>query len=332
MKKKIAILKNGFVENYVKAFTDLCNKNNTQCDVLDEINEFADYEFVLTERWRTHKALCFITHVHSPLYKAKTSNIFYRTIFLLGHLSKILKMRKNFLSAVKVFVVSSTVKQDLIENYGLVPEKVFVAYPGFSYQQNNDLKKIPKICKDGVFNIAMCAPGFVTKGGYVMLDALRIFRKLYPDIKIHLSIIYPKHKTNLGVNLYIKLFGLSDCVTFLGRQEDMAAYYEKADCFVCPSVYEAFGRVVVEAMYAKRPVILGSNVGASEIVKDGVNAFVYNADKKRAYNLAQKIKEVYDRYNDLDELIENAYELSKTFTWENFAKQIFEGLYGKISG
>ena len=77
---------------------------------------------------------------------------------------------------------------------------------------------------------------------------------------------------------------------------------------------------------------MGSNVGASEIVKDGVNAFVYNADKKRAYNLAQKIKEVYDRYNDLDELIENAYELSKTFTWENFAKQIFEGLYGKTSG
>lgn len=332
MKKKIAILKNGFVENYVKAFTDLCNKNNVPCDVLDEVEESADYEYVLTERWRTHKARCFITHVHSPFYKAKTSNIFYRTIFLLAHLPKILKMKRNFLSAVKVFVVSRNVKQDLIANYGLAPEKVCVAYPGFIRQKDNDLEKIPKIDKDKTFNVAMSAQGFIAKGGYVMLDALRIFRKLYPDIKIHLSIIYPKHKTNLGVKLYVKLFGLSDCVTFLGRQDNMAAYYEKADCFVCPSVYEAFGRVVVEAMYAKRPVILGSNVGAAEIVKDGANAFVYNAGKKGAYNLAQKIKEVYDRYNDLDELIENAYELSKTFTWENFAKQIFEGLYGKTAG
>lgn len=330
MKKKIAIIKSGFMEGYLSHFKTLCYENGIVLDIFDNDKNYKEYlknyDYVLTD---SHflPFCCNIFHGHTPIYKVKLGTAFYRTLFLLTHIFNIIKRRNLFRSSAKIFVVSNIVKKDLIENFGIAPEKILVVYPGFFRQCDNDLKEIPKIDKNKTFNVAMSAQGFIAKGGYVMLDALRIFRKLYPDIKIHVNIIYPKHKTNLGVNLYIKLFGLSDCVSLFGRQEDMASYYENADCFVCPSLFEAFGRVVVEAMYAKRPVILGSKVGAVDVVQDGVNAFVFKSGKKAAYNLAQKIKYVYDNYNELDNLIESAYNLSQSFTWENFAKQLFDGLF-----
>ena len=140
---------------------------------------------------------------------------------------------------------------------------------------------------------------------------------------------YPKYKKNLAVFLYIKIFGLKNYVQFFDRQEDMYNFYENSHCFVCPSIAEAFGRVVTEAMYARRPVIIGSNIGAIDIIKDGVNGFVFEADKNKELNLALKIKEVYDKYDDLHDVADKAFELSKNCTWENFAKEIIENLYLK---
>ena len=107
----------------------------------------------------------------------------------------------------------------------------------------------------------------------------------------------------------------------------MYEFYSKCHCFVCPSLLEAFGRVVTEAMYSKKPVIIGSNIGATDIIQDGINGFIFEADKNRELNLAKKIKEVYDKYETLEPLINKAYEDCLKYTWENFAQKVFEGLY-----
>ena len=80
-------------------------------------------------------------------------------------------------------------------------------------------------------------------------------------------------------------------------------------------------------MWAKCPVIVGSNIGAVDIIKDGENGFIFEADKNRELNLALKIKEVYDKYETLDSLVDKAHDDSLRLTWKNFARELFEGLY-----
>lgn len=333
MKRKIAVIKSGFTSVYLEYLLRVCHENNVQIMVFENSENYMDFieefDYVLVENICLPYC-CRVFHAHSIREKVnRVSSFLYRVIFYLGHLKRIIKTKREYTSMPKLIVVSQEVKKDLVRNYGISPEKIIVAHAGFIKNKNNDLKPAPKFDYGDVFTVAMNAKGFVSKGGYVLLNALRIFKKLYPQIKIKANIIYPNYRKNFMVRLFVRVFGLQGNVEFFDLQQDMDKFYEQANCFICASHLEAFGRVVTEAMYNKIPVIIGSNIGAVDIVKDGVNGFVYEYfDKNRAYNLAQKIKQVWENYNSLDAVIENAYKDCQNITWENFVRQIFEGLYG----
>jgi glycosyltransferase involved in cell wall biosynthesis len=63
--------------------------------------------------------------------------------------------------------------------------------------------------------------------------------------------------------------GISDRVTFAGHREDIPAVMSALDLFVLPSLYEPFGRVLIEAMGARKPVVASRAGGVPEIVLDG---------------------------------------------------------------
>jgi glycosyltransferase involved in cell wall biosynthesis len=63
--------------------------------------------------------------------------------------------------------------------------------------------------------------------------------------------------------------GLERCVRFLGFRQDLPALMKAADLFVLPSVAEAFGLVLAEALYLGVPVVASRVGGIPEIVTDG---------------------------------------------------------------
>ncbi len=332
--KKIAIIKSGFIDCYLIYMQKLCSLNGILLDVFNNDNKnytklFNDYDYIITDN--NFLPFCInIFHSHTIIEKVKNYSLLpYKIIFFLGHLKQIMYSKRYFPTMPKTIVVSDRLKQDMVQNYNIPESSIIVAYAGFDKNKNNDLKKIQKYNYNNPFIVGMDARGFVNKGGYIFLKAIKVLIKNYPKIKIKAYIIYPSYKTNLFVKFFIRILGLNSYVTFFKWQNDMNIFYDKINCLVCASHLEGFGRVVTEAMYAKVPVIIGSNVGAACIIKDGINGFVFDYYQKRIYNLAQKIKEVYDKYNDLNELVENAYKISKSFTWENFAKTIIESLYNK---
>lgn len=68
---------------------------------------------------------------------------------------------------------------------------------------------------------------------------------------------------------------ISDRVTFMGHQDDMASVLKAIDIFVLPSaVREAFPRSVIEAMACGKPVIVTAGGGAPEALEDGRSGFV----------------------------------------------------------
>ncbi|MGD9497696.1 MAG: glycosyltransferase family 4 protein [Armatimonadota bacterium] len=63
--------------------------------------------------------------------------------------------------------------------------------------------------------------------------------------------------------------GIAASVHWLGFREDVADLLRLSDLLVLPSIDEPFGRVVIEAMAAARPVVATASGGIPEIVVDG---------------------------------------------------------------
>jgi len=75
--------------------------------------------------------------------------------------------------------------------------------------------------------------------------------------------------------------GVSEQVKFLGFLDhpSLARYYAACDVFVLPSLMEAQGLVVMEAMWFGRPVIVTrAIISAEELVEQGVNGYIVDPD------------------------------------------------------
>lgn len=72
-----------------------------------------------------------------------------------------------------------------------------------------------------------------------------------------------------------KKLGISQNVIFTGRVSfaELPLFYAACDAFVLPSIAEAFGIVIIEAMSAGKPVIGSCVGGIRDIIKDGVNGY-----------------------------------------------------------
>jgi glycosyltransferase involved in cell wall biosynthesis len=89
-----------------------------------------------------------------------------------------------------------------------------------------------------------------------------------------------------------KDFSIGDRVRFLGyvANEDLRREYLEADLFVLPTLSEALGSVVLEAMSCGLPVIATDVGGIPEMIEDGVNGFLVPPGD--AARLAQAISQL----------------------------------------
>jgi glycosyltransferase involved in cell wall biosynthesis len=86
--------------------------------------------------------------------------------------------------------------------------------------------------------------------------------------------------------------GLESHVTFVGKVKNALPIMRNSDAVLVCSKSEAFGRVTVEGMIARKPVI-GARAGATaELIKDGVTGLFYNPGD--ALDLAHQIEYLCD--------------------------------------
>jgi len=75
--------------------------------------------------------------------------------------------------------------------------------------------------------------------------------------------------------------GVSDRVTFLGRQERVEELLASSDVLLLPSLEESFGLAALEAMAAGTPVIASRVGGLPEVVGEGEGGFLYPPEDVR---------------------------------------------------
>ena len=163
---------------------------------------------------------------------------------------------------------------------------------------------------------------FKLKNIFFIIDALAELEKLKPDYNYKMLYI------GIGPDMdnlrrYIKEKHLDNKVILCGKVMDrelLASFYNRADLFLFPSLYDANSIVQIEAASQKTPAIfLRGAITASDII-DNETGFLSN-DDPTAY--AFKINEVINNQKLYHYVSNNVYK--KIYkTWDDSTKEAFK--------
>lgn len=191
--------------------------------------------------------------------------------------------------------------------------------PGIRYFQSNETLRSNfytgewKYDGSNPHSIFVSQAGTVLKGFHMVLNAVEIVKKFYPDLKIRVAGPDITQGDQLNGNSYgqyikHKIFDmkLNDVVSFLGSldAERMKDEMLKTNVFVLPSSIENSPNSLGEAMLLGVPCVSSNVGGVSDMMKHEVEGYIYPADASEM--LAHYIKKVFDSGEQASELGKNA--------------------------
>lgn len=135
------------------------------------------------------------------------------------------------------------------------------------------------------------------KGHVQFLEVLKELRDL--DFEWHLI---GEGTTRTKIEIKAKELKLENRIVFHGARNDIENFYQKADLFILPSLWEGFGLVLIEAMASGVPVFASAVDGVKEIVDDGRNGVLFDYSSLASEN-AQKLLSIIKNKNFQENLI-----------------------------
>jgi glycosyltransferase involved in cell wall biosynthesis len=122
--------------------------------------------------------------------------------------------------------------------------------------------------------------------------------------------------------------GIENDVIFAGIQkENLEQIYLACDIFSMLSKFDTFGMTVLEAMAASLPVIISSNVGAKDLVGEGINGFVIK-DTTNADMICDRIGSMLNNKTRI-RMAKEAYNTALNNKWDAVAKRM-EDIYEEM--
>ena len=177
-----------------------------------------------------------------------------------------------------VICISRMVEADIRRHYQVPDAKLRVIYNGVDSEHfrperalHRSAVRLALAIPEGAALFLFVGSGYARKGVPALLEA---FNGLPPGA--HLVII-GKDKRLHHCRSLAEHMGCGARVRFLGGVDDVRPYYNAADVFVLPTLYEPFGSVVLEAMACGLPVITSETCGAAELLQAGETGFVCDA-------------------------------------------------------
>ncbi|NWN46558.1 glycosyltransferase family 4 protein [Pseudomonas sp. MAFF 301514] len=108
--------------------------------------------------------------------------------------------------------------------------------------------------------------------------------------------------------------------------DDVIRHLLEADILVLPSVAEAFGLVVGEALSTGTAVIVSQNCGAADLVVEGFNGYVVPIRSAEA--IASRLVELAEDKDKLRALQHNAVLSAGGTTWDSYAREVMDAILG----
>ena len=177
--------------------------------------------------------------------------------------------------------VSSIAENAFKLYYGSLPGQWQVMHPGVDIQRFSSPNRVAcrseirsKYCigKDDLL-LLFVGMNFEVKGLDTIIAAVAKSKVARPDAKIRLLVVGKGDERKYAA--IAESLGVAERIIFAGSlTTGIERYYKAADAFIMLSRFDTFGMVVLEAMASGLPVVVSPNVGAKDLVAEGVNGFV----------------------------------------------------------
>jgi glycogen synthase len=241
-----------------------------------------------------------------------------------------------------IIAVSEQMKTDVIEAYGVAPEKVTVIHNGIDpefYKPTFDTDLLFELGINSTVPFVLFV-GRITrqKGISQLISAAKYFNK---NCQIVLCAGAPdtpeiaKETEELIAELTAQRDGVILISEMLPR-EKIKALYSHARVFACPSLYEPFGIINLEAMSCETPVVGSAVGGIPEILVEGETGYLIPIESVSRTDFNPKYPEAFQKdfaakINTLLDNEELAIKMGKAgrekvlekFSWESIAKTTF---------
>jgi glycosyltransferase involved in cell wall biosynthesis len=187
-----------------------------------------------------------------------------------------LTVRRTARTAAQVIASSDYSRRDLIETYGLSPDKVSttpLAAPAYfaPVTDESEIRRVRSLY--GIEGDYILAVGSIQprKNLIRLIAAYAALRRQRPHATLPRLVLVGKRAWLYEETLRsITEQGIATDVVFTGYvpEGDLPALYTGALCFVYPSYFEGFGLPPLEAMQCGAPVITGDRTSLPEVVGD----------------------------------------------------------------
>jgi UDP-glucose:(heptosyl)LPS alpha-1,3-glucosyltransferase len=240
-------------------------------------------------------------------------------------------------SGCRRFISVSTLAQEkFLQAYNINAESTRVIHPGIDVETFRSLDR--ELCRREIRSlwgigqadivILFVSMNFDIKGLDPLMAAVAKTKLNCPEGKIRLLTVGKGEEKKY--RRMAKSLGIDDDVIFAGvHREKLESIYMASDIFSILSKFDTFGITVLEAMAAALPVVVSGNVGAKDIVKQGINGFVIE-DRTDIGAISEKIGLLLNREMRM-RMGEAAYETAMNNSWEAVAKK-YELIYDELLG
>jgi UDP-glucose:(heptosyl)LPS alpha-1,3-glucosyltransferase len=230
--------------------------------------------------------------------------------------------------------VSNLAQEKFLQAYHIDTESTRVIHPGIDAGKFRSLDR--ELCRREIrslwgigqadFVILFVSMNFDIKGLDTLMAAVAKTKLSCPEEKIKLLIVGKGEEKEY--RRMAKSLGIGDDVIFAGvHREKLEPIYMASDVFSILSKFDTFGITVLEAMAASLPVVVSGNVGAKDIVKQGINGFVVE-ERTDIDAISEKIGLLLNREVRL-RMGEAAYETAMNNSWEAVARK-YELIYDEL--
>lgn len=220
--------------------------------------------------------------------------------------------RKQYPRSDKVICSANYMKNDLIRNFGIPPQKTTVI------PNPVDTVRIKTLCRSdnnpyrsGKIHLVAVGCLIHQKGFDLLLRSLEYAAQQLPDV--HLTIVgdgpQKEPLTHMAEDL-----GVGKRVSFVGHKDNPYSYMANADLFISSSRWEGLPNAVLESLACGTPVVaFDCPGGTNEIVSDGENGWLVPGEDW--LSLGKKIVELVKskKWKGLksDQLLPEKFECSR---------------------
>ena len=182
----------------------------------------------------------------------------------------------------QVITVSSINHRLLQEYYDVPSNKLSMVSNGIDYKKFTDCQESASLPSNKGDQVITCiAELHDRKGHKYLLEAFKKLQAQMPTVQLMLVGKGPAERKLKDQ------YGNIPNVNFLGWRDDIPQILKASDILVLPSLKEAFGLVILEAMASSVIPIATNNGGTTDIIQDGITGYLVSPGSSDA--LYQKL-------------------------------------------